>query len=127
MDDVDHAEASVNRCVHVAAERLAAGGRLGESSVTGIDGSIKHVGNDCEQQRLLVGKVSVQSTDTAAGSAGDRVSGGLAADFEDQLFRSVEESPTTPERVSSYGSACWSIIGHKRSIILHLLVCGRIH
>ena len=126
VDDVDHAETSVNRCMHVSAERLATGGRFGESSATGIDGPIEHVDNDCVQERLLVGKVSIQSPDTDARSSGDCVSGGLAADLEDQLSRSVEELPTTPQRVSSHRSGPGSIIGHKRSIILHLSFRRRI-
>jgi len=90
MHHVDHSEAGVDGVVHVAAQRLASGDRLGERSFTSVDRSIEDSEYHRPEKGLLVGEVSVQGGDTDTRPLGDCVPGRLTADLEDEFGRGAE-------------------------------------
>ncbi|MEZ5406861.1 MAG: hypothetical protein R2761_02485 [Acidimicrobiales bacterium] len=102
MDHVHHADAVVDRGVHVPAHRFVAGRRGGDDRLTICDGAFEYVTRNGVQQRLSVGEVSVEGADPEAGAFGDRVARRFTASFEDELSGGVEEALPVLAGVSSH-------------------------
>ena len=121
MHDVDGAEAALDSGVQILAQRLSSSGGLLERGMARSDRAIQSLDGHGSQKLLLVREVSVQRGDPNFGTVGHGVSGGLAADLENQFDRPVDDRLPIPPSVSAHRNTRdhFSFQGMKRSIFLH--------
>ena len=82
VEQVDEPDPVIDGRVHVPANRLEAVGLFGERRLAGGDAPLQRVTNDPLQQRLLVGKVSIQRANAHTCTRREGVPCWFAADLE---------------------------------------------
>lgn len=113
VDHVDHADAVVQRGVHVPAQRLDAIARVCEDRLARLDALLQRVTSHGVKQRLLVGEVPVERPDADTGAFGDRIARRLSADLQDQFDRHVQEPLTVSLCICAHMPCCCSSIGRE--------------
>jgi hypothetical protein len=105
VNDVHRPDPVIERHVHILAERINSVGNGLDQVLPSTDAPFQHVTDSSVEKGLLVREVPVECSYANAGSFGDGVSGGLAADFQNEFDGDLDKPLPVSLRISPHRRA----------------------